>query len=101
MDQATLLAHAGQWGEEPQPLLRDLPRLSTEEAGVFNDLRTNRFRSNLRLEQERIGFGALQSALASIEPARQVCMNLAASSPCALTASTDVALSQAPDASTW
>ncbi|HOE41374.1 MAG TPA: DUF2220 family protein [Rhodoferax sp.] len=96
MDQATLLAHAGQWGSEPQPLLRDLPRLSADEAAVFNDLRTNRLRPNLRLEQERIGFGALQSALASIEPPRQVRMNLAIPLSCALTASTDVALSQAP-----
>lgn len=63
MDRATLLAHAQQWGDEPQPLLRDLPRLTNEEAAVFNDLRDNRLRVGVRLEQERIGFGWLRIAL--------------------------------------
>lgn len=66
MDRATLLAHTLQWGEEPQPLLRDLPRLSAEETALYNDLRDNRLRSNLRLEQERISFGWLQQALLNI-----------------------------------
>lgn len=66
MDRATLMAHAAQWGTEPQPILRDLPRLSTEERPVYNDLRDNRLRPNLRLEQERIGFGWLQHALADL-----------------------------------
>ena len=51
---------------EPQPLLRDLPRLSAEETVLYNDLRYNRLRSNLRLEQERISFGWLQQALLNI-----------------------------------
>ena len=51
---------------EPQPLLRDLPRLSAEETALYNDLRDNRLRSNLRLEQERISFGWLQQALLNI-----------------------------------
>jgi len=63
MDRATLLAHAQQWGDEPLPLLRDLPRLTSEEAAVFNDLRDNRLRVGVRLEQERIGFGWLRAAL--------------------------------------
>ena len=63
MDRATLLVHAQQWGEEPQPLLRDLPRLTPEEALVFNDLRDNRLRVGVRLEQERLGFACLQAAL--------------------------------------
>ncbi|MDD5030358.1 MAG: DUF2220 family protein [Rhodoferax sp.] len=66
MDQATLLAHRDQWGCEPQPLLRDLPRLTPEESIVFNTLRDNRLQANLRLEQERIGFGCLQQALAAL-----------------------------------
>ena len=68
MDRATLLAHRAQWGDEPQPLLRDLPRLSAEEAAVFNDLRDNRLQPGLRLEQERISFGCLQQALAVLLP---------------------------------
>jgi hypothetical protein len=66
MDHATLMAHAAQWGTEPQPLRRDLPRLTAEENTVYNDLRDNRLRPNLRLEQERIGFGWLQQALAAL-----------------------------------
>ncbi|OGA96367.1 MAG: hypothetical protein A3E79_00615 [Burkholderiales bacterium RIFCSPHIGHO2_12_FULL_61_11] len=66
MDRTTLLAHATQWGEEPQPLLRDLPRLTVEEGALFDELRDNRLRARLRLEQERIGFGWLQQALAAL-----------------------------------
>ena len=66
MDHATLLAHAAQWGTEPQPVGRDLPRLNAEERAVYNGLRDNRFRPNLRLEQERIGFGWLQQALVAL-----------------------------------
>ncbi|MDP3617040.1 MAG: DUF2220 family protein [Rhodoferax sp.] len=66
MDRPTLLAHAAQWGEEPQPLLRDLPRLTDEERALFDELRDNRLRARLRLEQERIGFGWLQQALAAL-----------------------------------
>ena len=66
MDHATLLAHAAQWGTESQPVLRDLPRLNAEESAVYNGLRDNRLRPNLRLEQERIGFGWLQQALVAL-----------------------------------
>ena len=66
MDHATLLAHAAQWGTEPQPVGRDLPRLNAEESAVYNGLRDNRLRPNLRLEQERIGFGWLQQALVAL-----------------------------------
>jgi hypothetical protein len=66
MDRATLLAHASQWGDEPQPLLRDLPRLTTDESALFNDLRDNRLRTRLRLEQERIGFGYVQQVLTGL-----------------------------------
>jgi|JI10StandDraft_1071094.scaffolds.fasta_scaffold63966_4 hypothetical protein len=85
MDRATLLAHHSQWGEEPQPVLRDLPRLEAAEAALFDDLRAQRLRDNtrgvkpptagVRLEQERIGFAWLERALAalvsrpSVEPA--------------------------------
>lgn len=63
MDRATLLAHQPQWGEEPQPVVRDLARLNDAERALFDDLRGNRLRANLRLEQERIGFGWLTRAL--------------------------------------
>lgn len=66
MDCATLLAHRAQWVTEPQPVLRDLPRLTPEESAVFNDLRDQRLQANVRLEQERIGFGYLRQALAAL-----------------------------------
>ncbi|NDP40690.1 MAG: hypothetical protein GZ093_18480 [Rhodoferax sp.] len=67
MDRETLLAHADHWGQEPQPLLRDLPRLTPDETGLFNDLRDNKLRVGVRLEQERIGFGWVQRALADLK----------------------------------
>ncbi|NCP40095.1 MAG: hypothetical protein GW848_06275 [Rhodoferax sp.] len=66
MDHATLLAHRAQWGTEPQPVLRHLPRLTPEESAVFNALRDNRLQTQLRLEQERIGFGWLKAALQAL-----------------------------------
>lgn len=76
MDRATLMAHQSQWGEEPQPVLRDLPRLEAAESALFDDLRAQRLRdntqsvkpptANVRLEQERIGFAWLERALAAL-----------------------------------
>jgi len=63
MDRATLMAHQTQWGEEMQPVPRDLPRLDAAEAALFDDLRCNRLGTGVRLEQERIGFSWLQNAL--------------------------------------
>jgi len=66
MDRGTLLAHASQWVEEPQPLRRDLPRLRPAEQALFDDLRHDRIRPALRLEQERIGFGWIEAAVAGL-----------------------------------
>ena len=63
MDRATLLAHTDHWGEEPQPVLRNLPRLTVEEGALFDDLRDSRLQARLRLEQERVGFGWVERAL--------------------------------------
>jgi hypothetical protein len=67
MDRATLLAFEAQWGTEEQQTLRNLPRLNVEECALYDDLRDNRLSSNLRLEQERIGFGWVEAALAALE----------------------------------
>jgi hypothetical protein len=63
MDRETLMAHPSQWVTEPQPVRRDLPRLTHEEQALYDDLRDNRIRPSLRLEQERIGFGWIEAAL--------------------------------------
>ncbi len=69
MDRETLMAHELQWGSEPQPVRRDLARLSAGERAVFEDLREGHIRSAirtaLRLEQERISFSWVKNALRS------------------------------------
>lgn len=66
MDRPTLMAHEVLWGEEDDQVVHDLPRLTETERALFNDLRDNRIRRNLRLEQEMIGFGKIKAALANI-----------------------------------
>jgi hypothetical protein len=53
-------------GEEPDPIRHDLPRLTADEGALFDELRGNRIRTNLRLEQERIGFRWLSEAVACL-----------------------------------
>ena len=66
MDRNTLLAFESLWGEEKKQTLRDLPRLNADERALYDDLRDNLIRKNLRLEQERIAFGWVESALAGL-----------------------------------
>ena len=54
-------------------LLRDLARLTGEERAVFDTVRDNRLRPRVRLEQERIGFGWVQQALAESPPVGATC----------------------------
>ena len=65
MDRPTLMAHENLWGEEHDQVRHDLPRLTGVERALFDELRDNRIRRNLRLEQERIGFRWLVEALAN------------------------------------
>lgn len=66
MDRETLLAHRDFWVEERSPSRASLTRLTPEEAGLYQDLVRNRIRVNLRLEQERLGFNWVKSALPAI-----------------------------------
>lgn len=70
MDRATLLAFRALWGREETPATRDLTRLNDEELALYNDLRDQRIGCNVRLEQERIGFGRVTAALARLEATR-------------------------------
>ena len=63
MDRMTLLAFEPQWGKEEKQTLRDLPNLTLDEGKLYDDLRDNRIRKNLRLEQERVGFEWVMAAL--------------------------------------
>ena len=56
MDRETFDAHTSAWGHEDKPLVADLHRLTAEERDLYDDLRDNRIRAGLRLEQEHIGF---------------------------------------------
>ena len=64
MDRATLLAFEPQWGTETTQTVRELSRLQPQEQALYDDLRDNRLRKHLRLEQERIGFSWVASSLA-------------------------------------
>lgn len=70
MDRATLLAHQALWTDEPEPTKRDLPRLTPVERALYDDLRWKRLvdERQVRLEQERIAFGRIETALALISP---------------------------------
>jgi hypothetical protein len=64
MDLDTLMAHRPHWGEEPVPTRQPLSRLTAAEAEVYDALRFDRIRTQLRLEQERIGYGWICERLA-------------------------------------
>lgn len=66
MDRETLSIHESLWGHEEKQTLQDLPLLTKDEQSLFDDLRDNRIRKNLRLEQEMLGFNWIQGALKSI-----------------------------------
>ena len=66
MDRRTLLAFEPLWGTEDSPIDRDLPRLTAPERALYDDLRDNRIGRHVRLEQERIGFGWVEEALARL-----------------------------------
>ena len=63
MDKETLLAHQAQWGVESERVVHDLDRLTVDERELFDMLRDDRISRNLRLEQERLAFGWVTSAV--------------------------------------
>ena len=63
MDRETLNAHAAIWGIEDKPSIADLPKLTDQERALYDDLRDNRIRKGLRLEQEHVGFGWVNEGL--------------------------------------
>ena len=66
MDETTLLAHRALWGREvTQHPLAELPMLCEAERTVFNALRSQCWGSNVRLEQERIGWDTAMAAVSA------------------------------------
>jgi len=66
MDRATLLAHRGQWVTEPRPTAASLNLLDTDEAELYRDLVDGTPGPSVRLEQERVGFAAIERALVGL-----------------------------------
>lgn len=66
MDRDTLLAHQEHWGREAAPIGHDLARLTAVEQTLFDELRNNRIRQNLRLEQEKVGFLRVRSRVIEV-----------------------------------
>lgn len=66
MNRDTLMKSAALWGAEDEQTTRDLPRLNRDEQEIYNDLRDHRLSKNLRLEQERVGFDLVGSALRAL-----------------------------------
>ncbi|MFB4203235.1 DUF3322 domain-containing protein [Arhodomonas sp. KWT2] len=68
MDRETLDAHQALWVSEAaeQRFTGELHRLTGAEQALFRDLRDNALGANLRLEQERIGFGWLERYLCEL-----------------------------------
>ena len=66
MDRPTLTAHRGQWVKESKPTRKHLPSLTGEEADLYQSLVDDDFGHGVRLEQERVRFSAVQTALAGL-----------------------------------
>ena len=64
MDRRTLLAHEAQWVREPKPVNALLDRLCADEAALYRDLVEGTLSPTVRLEQERVGFGWVEDAVA-------------------------------------
>jgi hypothetical protein len=76
MDHATLMAHAGQWTQEPQPSTREMTRLNAEELALYDELLHHRLAQRVRLEQECVGMAWLNAALQSLSTTIDVTPNI-------------------------
>jgi hypothetical protein len=68
MDVATLHAHRTLWGREAleKRYTGDLLRLTDDEQALYQALRNDIFGEQLRLEQERIGYGWVRESIARV-----------------------------------
>jgi hypothetical protein len=67
MDRETLLTHKDQWVREPSPVTGLLSGLTADEAALYADLAGDVYGDRVRLEQERVAFGAVERALRRLE----------------------------------
>jgi len=66
MDRQTLIEHELSWGEEPKQTHADLSHLTNDEFALYDELRGNKIRDNLRLEQEFIRYGKVKETVQAI-----------------------------------
>ncbi|MDA3823679.1 MAG: DUF2220 family protein [Bacteroidales bacterium] len=66
MDRDTLLEHKLSWGQEPKPFTGKLQHLEAEEMSLYQELVSGNIQENLRLEQELVRYGRVESAIESI-----------------------------------
>lgn len=66
MDEHTLLGHQDRWGHEHEQTKRDLAHLTDAEAHVYGGLCAGTWGDHVRLEQELIGYSAVQTAAATL-----------------------------------
>lgn len=69
MDRETLMSHRELWSEEPEGgrFLSDLPGLDGDETALFDDLRRDALGVRVRLEQERVTYDRIETAVALVE----------------------------------
>ena len=67
MDATTLMAHREFWGQEIRSESRELSRLTTDEQTLYQDLLAGKYQANLRLEQERVNYEYLITALSATD----------------------------------
>jgi hypothetical protein len=67
MDHDTLVAHEAHWDDEEVQSSEACKHLSSAEDALFRDLLENRFGNRVRLEQERVRFSRVASALHAFE----------------------------------
>jgi hypothetical protein len=68
MEAETLVAHSGQWVVEPTPTNRPLRCLTLEESSLYTDLVEDRDGRSIRLEQERVRFSLVETAVRKFIP---------------------------------
>lgn len=66
MDRDTLLEHKSSWVREPKPFTGNLHHLQAEEAALYQELVSDGIQENIRLEQELVRYGRVESAVGSI-----------------------------------
>lgn len=72
MDRETLMLHRRCWAQESDQHGGMLNRLTVSERSLYNDLREDRLGYHVRLEQERISLGCVESMLHNLTFSRRV-----------------------------